>query len=254
MSLSGLNGKTALVTGAGRGIGLATAARLAAEGCMVVAADRDAAPLEEAAERHGLIPLVADVASEDGNAALFADALRRLGHIDLLHLNAGVEGRVAPLEEATAADYELTFGVNVLGVLLGLGHGLRHMRERGGGAIAVTASLASLRGEPEFGVYVASKHAVVGLVRTAAIEGGAHGVRVNAVAPGQIETRMMEAIATLRAPGEEAAFRAGLSERVPLGRYGSPDEVAATVAWLLSDDSSFVNGALVSVDGGVAVR
>lgn len=168
-----------------------------------------------------------------------------------MHLNAGIIGPMSTLASADPRAYDRVQAVNVRSVFLGLGRAMAAMRR--GGAIAVTASLAGQRGEAELAGYVASKHAVIGLTRSAAIEGGHDGIRVNAVAPGQIATDMMDAIATARAAGREDEFRAALAERVPLGRYGSPAEIASAVAWLLSEESSFVNGAVLNVDGGVSI-
>lgn len=254
MGLAGLRGKRAIVTGGARGIGLATAARLVEEGCRTLIVDLDQELVDAAVRELGAaaVGIAADVSTEAGVDSYMEAADRELGGVDLVHLNAGIEGRIALFAELDPTDFDKIQAVNVRGVYLGLRAALPPRRHEPPDAIVITASLAALRGELAFGAYVASKHAVVGLMRTAALE-AAPRTRVNAVAPGSIQTRMMDAIAAARAPGQEDRFRDDIAHGIPLGRYGTPAEIAATVAWLLSEESSFVTGALLSVDGGVSI-
>ena len=256
MALKGLTGKAAVVTGGAGGIGSAVCRRLAEEGAKVTVVDLDEAAAKEVASSlgPGAIGVGADVATEEGTDAYVRAALGAFGRIDAFHNNAGIEGRVAPLVEAEVADFDRVVAVNVRGVFLGLRAVLRQMATQGGGAIVNTASVAGLRGAATLGPYVASKHAVVGLTRTAAAEAGPQGVRVNAVCPGLIDTRMLRSIEEARGPtagADAGAAKAASVRRVPQARYGEPDEVAALVAWLLSEEAPYAHGGIYTLDGGL---
>ena len=254
--MAGLKGKAALVTGAARGIGGATARRLAAEGAAVMCADVDGAGAaaiadELIADGRQAAAMALDVTDEDAVAAALGTARDTFGRLDILINNAGIGG---------GEDWQRTIDVNLSGVYYGLRHGAPFLAERGGGAIVSTASIAGLVGlvgmappedaalPPGAGAYVAAKHGVAGLTRQYAIAFGQRGVRVNAVAPGYVETAMT---APLRnAPGGEAF----LESLHPLGRLGQAEEIAAAIAFLASDDASFVTGVVLPVDGGYTAR
>jgi NAD(P)-dependent dehydrogenase (short-subunit alcohol dehydrogenase family) len=177
-------------------------------------------------------------------------AVGRFGGIDCLFNNAGIEGVVRPLTEYPEDVFDRVIAVNLKGVWLGMKHVAPAMRERGGGAIVNTASTAGLRGSARIIAYVASKHAVVGLTRAAALELTADGIRVNAVCPAPIETRMMRALEAGIDPADPEAVHRQLAGRNPLGRYGEPEEVAALVTFLCSADASYITGGIYPLDGG----
>jgi NAD(P)-dependent dehydrogenase (short-subunit alcohol dehydrogenase family) len=247
-----LDGKTALITGGGRGIGRATALLFAREGARVAVADQSA---EGAAETVALInrdggqaiSITADVTGADAVAAMVAATVTAFGRLDCAFNNAGIAPfQVGAAGKKTAAWSEKAFDrmleVNVKGVWLCLRAELEQMVKQGGGAIVNTASIAGLIGLPTSSAYVASKHAVIGLTRTAALEYAADKIRVNAVCPGFIETDMTRD--TMARRGAE------LMALVPFHRMGTADEIAEMVCWLSSDRASYVTGAAYTVDGG----
>jgi NAD(P)-dependent dehydrogenase (short-subunit alcohol dehydrogenase family) len=244
--------EVAIVTGAGNGIGAATVKRLAARGMKIVAVDLDETAVTALSREIGVrcLPLRADVATQAGVRCYVDAALERFGRIDYLHCNAGIEGRASTLDESEPEQFQRVIDVNVGSVYHGMRAVLPHMYAQGRGAIVNMASQAGLRGVPKLCAYVASKHAVVGLTRSAALEAGPRGVRVNAVAPGQIATRMIESLEAQWAPGNAAAVHDQLVSLIPLGRYGQPAEIANLVSWLLSGEAAFVNGAIYTADGG----
>lgn len=247
-----LAGRHALVTGAARGIGLATARRFLEEGANVVLCDALAADVEAAAAELGAVAVPFDVADEHAVEAGVAEAERLLGGLDVLVANAGIL-RQGPLLDQPLAEVRETLDVNLLGVLNCFRAAGSRFRDRGGGVLLATASQAGLHGYPGLGAYCASKFGVIALVETLAKELGPYGVRVNAVAPGLIETAMhrahMAGIAE-RAGRDAEDVRRRLVAGVPLGRPGEPAEVADAFVYLASGLASYVSGATIHIEGG----
>ena len=247
-------GKTAVVTGAAGGIGRAACARFATDGAQVVAVDLAGSALDEtvaAVSNAGgeCLAVEADVTDGGSVAGYVEAAMNRFGRIDAFFNNAGVEGVRAPLWELGDEDFDRVIAVNLRGVFLGLKHVAPAMRAGGGGAIVNTASIAGLTATPGIIAYGASKHAVVGMTKSAAAE-LAPEIRVNAVCPGPIETRMMRSLERQFDPDNPEAVHDMFAQGIPLGRYGEPEEVAALVAWLCSGDSEYISGAMHTIDGG----
>jgi NAD(P)-dependent dehydrogenase (short-subunit alcohol dehydrogenase family) len=244
-----LDGRVAVITGAGGVIGLATARLFAERGAKVVCVVRRATDIARlGAAVPGAIVLQADVSKEDEVRAYVEETRRQAGRIDIFFNNAGIEGRPAPIADLPAADFMKVMEVNVLGVFLGLKHVMPVMAGQRAGAIVNMGSIASSIGGAKVSAYIASKHAVYGLTKCAALEAAPHGVRVNMVSPGYIDSRMLSDLAA-RLGGDTA----GLVQKVPDGRLGTPEEVARAVAFLASDDSRYMNGANLVLDGGRTV-
>jgi NAD(P)-dependent dehydrogenase (short-subunit alcohol dehydrogenase family) len=251
VALQSLRDKVVVVTGAAGGIGGASARRLSEEGARVVVVDVNGEAAEKtAAELPGeAIAVAADVSREEDVDRYLAAAVERFGRIDLHHLNAGITGSVVPITDVTVEDFDRVIAVNLRGVFLGLRGAFRQYFAQGGGggAIVVTASIASLRGSSDLFPYHASKHGVLGLVRNSAVYGGPLGVRVNAIAPGIVPTALFANDPDAPGGGNDMAQRAMTT---PLRRPGRPEEMGSVVAFLLSDDAAYMTGEVVSVDGG----
>ena len=248
-------GKVALVTGGGNGIGRAASVGFAARGAKVVVVDRDGAAAEATAgiirQKSGeSLAVTADVTKAEDVRAYVTAAIDRFGRIDCFFNNAGIEGRVAPIAEYDEAVFDAVIAVNVKGVFLGLRHVLPQMIRQKSGAIVNTASVAGLVGTPGMPAYVASKHAVIGLTKTAAGEVARQGIRVNAVCPGPVDTRMIHALEEQLAPGNPASVGERYQAAIPSGRYTTVDEIANMVLFLCSDLASNTTGGQFVVDGG----
>ncbi len=249
-----LDGKVAVVTGAAGVIGTATVRLLAERGARIVAVDGNeqdlAATLADLPSSAEELGVAADVTEEDQVADYVRAAVDKFGTIDVFYNNAGVEGEVKPITDYSLAVFRRVIDVNVVGVFLGLKHVLPVMLKQNGGSIINTASIAGLIGSPQIAVYSASKHAVIGLTKSAALECTGTGVRVNCVCPGLIKSRMQSAIVQGLQRGNAPIPDDKVVERIPARRLGLASEVASIVAFLASDEASYVSGSAYTVDGG----
>jgi NAD(P)-dependent dehydrogenase (short-subunit alcohol dehydrogenase family) len=249
-----LEGKRVVITGGASGIGRSAALACARDGASVVVADVDGPGSEAVAREIGdaggtAVAVVCDVTRMADVEALFARASEAFGEVNGAFLNAGIEGRVLPLDEYDEATFRRVLEVNVVGVWNCLRAVVPRMTRSGGGSIVCTSSIAGLVGAGAFSAYVASKHAVLGLMKTAAIETARSGIRVNAICPGVIETPMLDRLAEAR----EGLVDSLLGMK-PMGRLGTAAEVAEAAVWLLSERASFVTGHALVVDGGYVAQ
>ena len=247
-------GKVALVTGAGSGIGRATALVFAREGAKVVVSDIVVAGGQETVQQieaagGEAIFVKADVSQAADVEALVTQTVETYGRLDCAFNNAGIEGGMKLTIDCTKEEFDRTIAVNLTGVWLCMKYEIQQMLSQGSGAIVNTASAAGLVGFPSLPDYVASKHGVVGLTKTAALEYAKSGIRVNAVCPGVIQTPMVERGAQLSPGFDELAL-----SMEPVGRFGQPSEVGEAVVWLCSDAASFVTGHPMAVDGGLVAQ
>lgn len=246
-----MNGKVTIITGAARGIGAEAAKLFAAEGAKVMLADVLTGPLEALAKEIG--PAAAtcptDVTDEAAVKKLVEATVAKFGKVDAALLNAGIEGELKPVTEYSAAMFDKVIAINVRGVFLGLKYVMQAMQANGG-SIVVTSSTSGIRATPRMSAYTASKHAVIGLMRGAAIEGAPAKIRVNTVNPSPIDTPMIASLESMH--GVARHNDQPLSGATPMGRYGTPQEVAKLMLFLASDDSSFCTGGVYMVDGGVS--
>ena len=249
-----VDGKIALVTGGGSGIGRATALTFAREGAKVVVADvvvdggEETVRLIKAAGGEAVF-VKADMAKAAEVEALVQKAVATYGRLDCAHNNAGIEGATARTADYREEDWDRVISINLTGVWFCMKYEIAQMLKQGGGAIVNTASDAGLLGVPQMPAYVASKHGVVGLTKTAALEYAKSGIRVNAVCPGVIKTPMVD-----RITGQRAGRAERMAAAEPVGRMGKPEEIAEAVVWLCSDAASFVTGLPMPVDGGIIAQ
>jgi NAD(P)-dependent dehydrogenase (short-subunit alcohol dehydrogenase family) len=254
-------GKIALVTGGGSGIGQATALRLASEGAAVAVADiaRPAAEVVAAAIRNTggqALALQVDVTQSDEVAEMVAETVRTWGRLDVLFNNAGI-ALVKPITETTENEWDRVIDVNLKGVWLGCKYGIQQMlRQEGGGSIVNTASVVGIVGTANQSAYSASKGGVVLLTKTLAVEYQHQGIRVNCICPGATQTAMLDAVfaQAAQAFGSWEAAQAAWARRYPTGRFGTPEDIAAAVAYLASDEAAHVNGHALIIDGGMSAQ
>ncbi len=249
-----LEGKVAIITGATGGIGEATAQLFLNEGAKVMLVGRSAEKLKASLERVGhedsVAHFVADAADEAATQDAVAATVDAFGGVDILFANAGTESVTKPLQDLTVEEFNYVLQTKVVGVWLSAKHCVAPMREGSGGSIIATASVAGLIGIPNIAPYVASKHAVCGFVKTAALELAESGIRVNAIAPGAIDNRMMKSVEEQISPDDPGSVHEAIRETIPLKRYGTNAEVARLVLFLGSDESSLTTGAVYTIDGG----
>ena len=247
--------KVALVTGAGSGIGLATAKAFAESGAAIVLADWNeksvrAAADELAAQGHKALAVACDVADDAQVEAMVKQTVATFGRLDAAFNNAGVQNVLAETADTTRQDYDRVMGINLRGVWSCMKFELQQMRKQKSGSVVNCSSLGGLVGGAERGIYHGAKHGVIGFTKSAALEYGTRGIRVNAVCPGLIWTPMADQMV---AAGQGEALK-GMEKSIPMGRVGRPEEIATAVLWLCSEAASYVTGQSISVDGGFIMR
>lgn len=257
MSAKLLAGRVAVITGAARGIGLATAQLFAASGASIIAFDLPSAPVDgaiAAAKQAGVQAMVfkGDVSSAADWQRLVAEAKSRFGRIDILINNAGISGQIGSMLDYPDEVFDQVMAINARGVFLGMKYVGQLMKAVGQGGAMVNISSVSGIGGGRFVIgYTASKHAVVGMTKLAAAELATYKIRVNALCPAPTATEMMFELERTQSPGDPDAVRRGMSKMIPLGRYGEPDEIAAAILFLASDAASFITGTAIPIDGGL---
>ncbi|MFJ8996201.1 SDR family oxidoreductase [Streptomyces sp. NPDC102279] len=251
------DGKVVLITGGGSGLGQATAVQLATEGAKLALVDvsadglaRTAAEIEKAAPGTEVRQITADVSLETDVERYVAETKKAFGRIDGFFNNAGIEGRQNLTEDFTSEEFQRVVAINLQGVFLGLKHVLKVMREQGSGTVVNSASVGGIRGVGNQSGYAAAKHGVVGLTRNSGVEYGQFGITIKAIAPGGIMTPMVEASLKQVDPVNWEEVGRQFSSSNPMKRLGRPEEVAHLVAFLLSDQASYINATVISIDGG----
>lgn len=253
-----VSGKVALVTGSGAGIGRAAALKFASEGAKVVVSDiaieggKETVAMIKAAGGEAIF-VAADISKPAEVAALIAKTVETYGRLDCACNNAGIEGKIAPFVDQPDENFDTIMAINAKGTFLCLKAEIAQMLKQGGGAIVNLASIAGLIGFPGLSPYVASKHAVNGLTKNAALEYAKQGIRVNSVCPGGIDTRMLDSLAD-QATGGTASSKEMMDPLHPIGRIGTPEEVAELIVWLCSPRASFMTGTNIPVDGGYVAQ
>ena len=252
-----LEEKVAVITGGAGGIGIAAAKRFVAEGAKVLLVDLDEQALVEASNEVGSnvsAYCIADVSQKADTERYVQQAVDVFGGVDIYLANAGIEGLVTPFLEQTEAMFDQVMAVNVKGVWLGVQSMFPVMQARGGGSIIITSSVAGIKGASMLAPYVTSKHAVVGLMRSAALAGAEHNIRVNTVNPSPVETRMMRSLEAGMMPDDLNAAHDMMSANIPLGRYAEPADIANMMLFLASDEGAFMTGGVYMADGGSSAR
>ena len=248
-----LEGKVAIITGGAGGIGRATAKQFLIEGAEVLLFDFNEENIIETYEQlesNNLSYFVGDVTRYEDNLKAVEIAKEKYGGLDIFVANAGIEGDIKTIEEYDIDRFDQVIAVNVKGPFLGLKAAIPAMDSRGGGSFIITSSIAGLSGTPQLGPYATSKHAVIGLMKSAAKECAQKNIRVNSINPSPVETRMMRSIEEGLMPGGAEEAKGVMASNIPLGRYGEPEDVAKLMLFLASDDSSFITGSVYAIDGG----
>lgn len=251
-----LEGKVAIITGAAGGIGKVTAELFLGHGAQVALVDLSEDNLKEVADAlnspDNVLTVTADVSKEADVKNYVEQTIEKFGHVDILFNNAGITGKQTDLVDIELEDFENLMGINTTGVFLGLKHVLPLLVEQGSGSIINTSSVDGLRGSPGLSPYAASKHAVVGLTKSAALEVAESGVRVNSIHPSPVDTSMMDAIH--ENTGDVDSAKEEYTAMIPLGRYAEANDIANLVLFLASDDSSFISGSQYRIDGAMGAQ
>jgi 3alpha(or 20beta)-hydroxysteroid dehydrogenase len=253
MLMGRIDNKVAVITGGAGGIGRAAAARFVDEGAKVMLVDLEASALEEVVEDLGsnvASYCVADVTVAADTESYVQAAVERFGGVDIYLANAGIEGQVASIVDYDEETFDRVIAVNVKGVWLGIRQMFPLMQAQGGGSIVITSSIMGVKGAAMLSAYNASKHAVIGLMRSTALEGAAHNIRVNTVNPSPVETRMMRSLEAGINPEDAGAAHDRMAAGIPLQRYAEPEDIANIMLFLAAEESAFLTGGVYMADGG----
>ncbi len=252
-----LEEKSVVITGGAGGIGLATAKKMldeGAEGILLVDLSEEALKEATAELDSDKVKYIAADVSDSAEVKKYTEkAIELFGRIDVLFLNAGIEGEVKPITDYPEDLFDKVIDVNIKGVWLGMKHAFPHMKENGGGSVIVTSSVAGLQGTAGVSAYVASKHGVLGVMKVGALEGAEHNIRVNSIHPSPVDNRMMRSLEEGFAPGGAKEAKASFEQSIPLQRYAKNEEIADLALFLASDESKFITGAKHVIDGGMTV-